>query len=128
MIQSLWNPFRDWKLQDRQIQSQTNRFKASETLLGIENKAILNSAAWISKIQSLWNPFRDWNWVSYQREHCVYRIQSLWNPFRDWNAYNAIAYARYQGFKASETLLGIETQLMPRLKQIKPDSKPLKPF
>ena len=39
-------------------------------------------------------------------------IQSLWNPFRDWNIVAAsIAIAISDRFKASETLLGIETSL-----------------
>ncbi len=36
-------------------------------------------------------------------------IQSLWNPFRDWNFAANLISARLSGFKASETLLGIET-------------------
>ncbi len=37
-------------------------------------------------------------------------LQSLWNPFRDWNQTTPSAFPfRGTGFKASETLLGIET-------------------
>ncbi len=37
-IQSLWNPFRDWKARRSSKESwRDGGFKASETLLGIEN-------------------------------------------------------------------------------------------
>jgi len=37
-------------------------------------------------------------------------LQSLWNPFRDWNAKEFDEISKMRGsFKASETLLGIET-------------------
>ncbi len=38
------------------------------------------------------------------------RLQSLWNPFRDWNTKAPLATILNGGFKASETLLGIETE------------------
>ncbi len=65
----------------------------------------------IQMIQSLWNPFRDWNkaWETYR--HARYGIQSLWNPFRDWNRQrkdDPVGISTW--FKASETLLGIETR------------------
>ncbi len=64
-------------------------------------------------IQSLWNPFRDWNGDAYLA--CVEsaEIQSLWNPFRDWNDYLPENDCKYcLRFKASETLLGIETPFL----------------
>ncbi len=109
-LQSLWNPFRDWNLLygcDRQtqprLQSLWNPFRdwniaASDAR---RHKAQM--------LQSLWNPFRDWNSVMQYFEYFESVLQSLWNPFRDWNvliAYFLIASIR---FKASETLLGIET-------------------
>ncbi len=83
MIQSLWNPFRDWNISDRSDRQNTYAgFKASETLLGIET------------------------------------IAHSYVSSSDWR------------FKASETLLGIETK--PMKKGLNPlpikDSKPLKPF
>ncbi len=61
------------------------------------------------ELQSLWNPFRDWNpdWPPKYGDSA--KLQSLWNPFRDWNG--AIPFEVWVniGFKASETLLGIET-------------------
>ncbi len=36
-------------------------------------------------------------------------LQSLWNPFRDWNNVVNNFNTNVEGFKASETLLGIET-------------------
>ena len=46
MLQSLWNPFRDWNPeQDLIIPSRPKCFKASETLLGIETKPNIYSAA-----------------------------------------------------------------------------------
>ncbi len=61
------------------------RFKASETLLGIETPLPVEAIA-EATIQSLWNPFRDWNFkLRKDKAALVMRIQSLWNPFRDWN-------------------------------------------
>ncbi len=62
-------------------------------------------------IQSLWNPFRDWNvpWVIAAHFWKSLWIQSLWNPFRDWNLKCRYWQPVHHGFKASETLLGIET-------------------
>ena len=37
------------------------------------------------------------------------KLQSLWNPFRDWNTGGASDPSQIKSFKASETLLGIET-------------------
>ncbi len=91
----------------------------------------------ICGIQSLWNPFRDWNYSKYSRKRQAKAwIQSLWNPFRDWNRIcccfsvfsttpaNAVIHKIHWnricccfsvfsafGFKASETLLGIETPI-----------------
>ncbi len=63
------------------------RFKASETLLGIETAyEIQERDRWVPSLQSLWNPFRDWNLLAYLEK-----------------------YAPHPSFKASETLLGIET-------------------
>ncbi len=105
-------------------------------------------------IQSLWNPFRDWNIDRQKYPQSTDRIQSLWNPFRDWNRlrrrcthtiaigfkasetllgietcdapmYLEVVPAR---FKASETLLGIETDFQLELGDVTNDSKPLKPF
>ncbi len=61
------------------------------------------------QIQSLWNPFRDWNEETPIKIWIQDPIQSLWNPFRDWNLPTIAATARLIWFKASETLLGIET-------------------
>ncbi len=86
-------------------------FKASETLLGIETMQLYRKLGMsFDGIQSLWNPFRDWNilWLTWVK--ISYRIQSLWNPFRDWNQIGGLKCLRLNGFKASETLLGIETQ------------------
>ena len=79
-------------------------------------------------------------------------IQSLWNPFRDWNRIGKNEYRTLDRFKASETLLGIETQNLGKARhnswwfkasetllgietqhfnghrQDYQDSKPLKPF
>ena len=58
-------------------------------------------------------------------------IQSLWNPFRDWNIYLSVyTISPFKGFKASETLLGIETRLQLEKGSVATDfdSKPLKPF
>ncbi len=88
-IQSLWNPFRDWNNGDR---------------FPIRNR---------SRIQSLWNPFRDWNEAAIATlGKAAQMIQSLWNPFRDWNSFISRWYPSSKRFKASETLLGIETDLM----------------
>ncbi len=38
-----------------------------------------------------------------------FEIQSLWNPFRDWNYETELLIFHDRWFKASETLLGIET-------------------
>ena len=87
-------------------------FKASETLLGIETATENDTTASQLELQSLWNPFRDWNAQLFQTPAKFEgALQSLWNPFRDWN--NAISsivpLPSLSGFKASETLLGIET-------------------
>ncbi len=110
MIQSLWNPFRDWNTGIRYlvhsklvIQSLWNPFRDWN----------INRIPLICEsigIQSLWNPFRDWNNFMEVTPKEVVQIQSLWNPFRDWNL-SAIGFVASLtcGFKASETLLGIET-------------------
>ncbi len=112
-IQSLWNPFRDWNIFVQRSKFFLSWFKASETLLGIETF----SRFWHlvthprRRIQSLWNPFRDWNLFEPPRGifQGITVIQSLWNPFRDWNV-GDIEFCISSGrFKASETLLGIET-------------------
>ncbi len=38
-------------------------------------------------------------------------LQSLWNPFRDWNNEKLVDPVKPSCFKASETLLGIETAM-----------------
>ena len=43
MLQSLWNPFRDWNVTDEPDAAGSVSFKASETLLGIETITIQNS-------------------------------------------------------------------------------------
>ncbi len=50
-------------------------------------------------------------------EYAAIAIQSLWNPFRDWKVdIPAITNWSTGGFKASETLLGIENQFFYWLK------------
>ncbi len=86
-------------------------FKASETLLGIETGSFVPS--WLRGItlQSLWNPFRDWNFRNGGNGWGASELQSLWNPFRDWNLFLVDNITLIdQSFKASETLLGIETR------------------
>ncbi len=62
-------------------------------------------------IQSLQNPFRDWNSRLRNLASTESKIQSLQNPFRDWNTtVNAYRPDRRR-FKASKTLLGIETRI-----------------
>ena len=87
-----------------------SRFKASETLLGIETKRAMKWVLPLPLIQSLWNPFRDWNATSGESTDNEISIQSLWNPFRDWNLDDIGDHLFYRRFKASETLLGIETR------------------
>ena len=110
-IQSLWNPFRDWNgilrpvpLAHPLIQSLWNPFRDWNWLLLNFNLADI-------KIQSLWNPFRDWNFELQETGVKVWQIQSLWNPFRDWNPADKYPTMNrdHSRFKASETLLGIET-------------------
>ncbi len=60
-------------------------------------------------LQSLWNPFRDWNLFGGGCLSVRLGLQSLWNPFRDWNHTIGDPIDRTVRFKASETLLGIET-------------------
>ena len=88
-LQSLWNPFRDWNSTLTAFNSAISRFKASETLLGIETVEETGKTFEMSMLQSLWNPFRDWNVCG---------------------GYYAVTRAVGMGFKASETLLGIETK------------------
>ena len=60
------------------------------------------------------------------KKSCSIQLQSLWNPFRDWNNNDTDAELLAEiadGFKASETLLGIETQLLDRLGLIEPSFK-----
>ena len=130
-LQSLWNPFRDWNI--------TMDFSVDTSKL----------------LQSLWNPFRDWNYKTHFPEVEIYRLQSLWNPFRDWNLFLSLQHwFLCMGFKASETLLGIETNWLKKwlfkrigfkasetllgietemkffliISKIRRASKPLKPF
>ena len=112
-LQSLWNPFRDWNLVSFALWIFTLSwsFKASETLLGIETFNLILSMM-VIVLQSLWNPFRDWNrWTAFLLQ-IPSKLQSLWNPFRDWNGIISEMFKSVSwSFKASETLLGIETQL-----------------
>ena len=112
-LQSLWNPFRDWnwkyfisKKEDPYC------FKASETLLGIETHISESVGNQTNLLQSLWNPFRDWNKILRGAFSAGELLQSLWNPFRDWNCKSCAMTltASTTRFKASETLLGIETR------------------
>ena len=82
-------------------------FKASETLLGIETVMPMKNRVkdFLHELQSLWNPFRDWNVLRIERFHELPR-----------------------GFKASETLLGIETSESQFRFICIWASKPLKPF
>ncbi len=85
-------------------------FKASETLLGIETDEEREvTYVPLAELQSLWNPFRDWNIATKNAAVVTQELQSLWNPFRDWNRYISADTAIEASFKASETLLGIET-------------------
>ena len=83
-------------------------FKASETLLGIETWIVVAVVKKL-RLQSLWNPFRDWNFRKRFLCFLLGLLQSLWNPFRDWNSGTTVICDVICGFKASETLLGIET-------------------
>ena len=68
----------------------------------------------LRQLQSLWNPFRDWNESICDENDLDVELQSLWNPFRDWNLSQqsiGIRAIATKCFKASETLLGIETDL-----------------
>ena len=118
MPQNLWNPFRDWNSFERCGRDWKYCHKTSETLLGIETKAL---TGWLfaprTKPQNLWNPFRDWNKhtinegqkmiASHKTSETLLGIetksleylqklqnwispQNLWNPFRDWNTYNML--------------------------------------
>ena len=109
-LQSLWNPFRDWNYlwkilfrRDGRLQSLWNPFRDwNWSLRGWRFTPI--------QLQSLWNPFRDWNIALSDNLLLAKLLQSLWNPFRDWNK-SRMRQAYYKaGFKASETLLGIETK------------------
>ncbi len=86
LIQSLWNPFRDWnEINPSAIANTFVRFKASETLLGIET--------WLTTslfIFSVW----------FKASETLLGIETLMS---------GVYQRRYRGFKASETLLGIET-------------------
>ena len=114
LLQNLWNPFRDWNWSWDCDQCQAfNRYKTSETLLGIETKVGAHFAESLVKLQNLWNPFRDWNWYVGKAGNfrSRWKLQNLWNPFRDWNWSKQLnKEVLSAGYKTSETLLGIETQ------------------
>ena len=56
-------------------------------------------------------------------------LQNLWNPFRDWNKSKHKIMTELQGYKTSETLLGIETKTSTGTPaNDKLATKPLKPF
>ena len=115
LLQSLWNPFRDWNISQPTLirfpDIRQNRFKASETLLGIETGAIFDGD------RSKYGCFKA-SETLLGIETCLIiglepipkALQSLWNPFRDWNSGETTkGYWYASSFKASETLLGIET-------------------
>ena len=89
-----------------------DRFKNSETLLGIET---CNSEGehFGARLQKLWNPFRDWNLTLTLPASTPAALQKLWNPFRDWNFKEGGTIKVARSFKNSETLLGIETLRYP---------------
>ncbi len=160
MLQSLWNPFRDWNIVSGYPSAGVAvlGFKASETLLGIEtpwpvtgiNSAVLGFKAsetllGIETYSLWWLRCRVWEGfkasetllgietemeVKSRMRQAYYKLQSLWNPFRDWNdlLHASPVCKSYSSFKASETLLGIETQVDGEFGQINVASKPLKPF
>ncbi len=115
LIQSLQNPFRDWNAYeiDAAYAQAKRGFKASKTLLGIETGSRDRSNGGLRMIQSLQNPFRDWNPLVCAVDKMDTEIQSLQNPFRDWNRRSRLnldyRFSEFRRFKASKTLLGIET-------------------
>ena len=64
-LQNLWNPFRDWNKKFSASPKKSERYKTSETLLGIETYRATAAAQIASRsaLQNLWNPFRDWNFA-----------------------------------------------------------------
>ncbi len=130
MIQSLWNPFRDWNCFLGCLVEIVLRFKASETLLGIEtneSRSPNSASVWFKASETLLGIETS---IAGQSLHSqLLAIQSLWNPFRDWNSSDDLSNVnRFNGFKASETLLGIETSFQSVDRLTRSDSKPLKPF
>ncbi len=88
MIQSLWNPFRDWNIAIAQEKGyKFFRFKASETLLGIETQ---------SELQIHQERLR------FKASETLLGIETV----TEWKELKGL-----WRFKASETLLGIETAL-----------------
>ena len=110
------------------LQAQSQCFKASETLLGIETiRACLIDVQLLSFKASETLLGIETARIEHLREN-KRLLQSLWNPFRDWNAFEAQKQAAKLGFKASETLLGIETLRISSVSVMRGASKPLKPF
>ena len=111
-LQSLRNPNRDWNLFSPDGFFLFYGFKASETLIGIETHSGHSYFIGSGKLQSLRNPNRDWNQSVTVWNSPIRSLQSLRNPNRDWNTIRSAKSIWIYCFKASETLIGIETPML----------------